>query len=109
MPTAYIHPTTIEGESLGFGAISVILDDITYKQGWQFRVVEWAVEFGIQVNDGEGGWGRLWMITPGMDRSDIIRTVFLAIQVYEEHERREAFRYRDEVIFDPHEMLTEEY
>lgn len=108
MPTAFIAPTRIAGEPLGFGAIQVTLDRITYKPGWTFRVVDWAVESGIQVNDGHGGWGRIWMITPGMTRSDIVRTVFLAIQVYEEHERREAFRVDDEVIYDPHEELVKE-
>lgn len=51
--------------------------------------------------------GRKWRLSPHMTRGEIVQTLFLAISVAEEHERRENFQYRGERIFGPHHDLDE--
>lgn len=45
---------------------------------------------------------RKWLLSPHMTLSEIVQTAFLAVKTAEEHELREAFRYRGEAIFGPH-------
>lgn len=50
-----------------------------------------------------GYWNcRKWLLSPHMTKSEIIQTIFLAIQVAEEHESRESFKYKGESILSPH-------
>lgn len=46
--------------------------------------------------------GRKWLISEHMTDSEIVQTAFLAIQVAEEHEMRETFKFEGQAIFGPH-------
>lgn len=45
-------------------------------------------------------------ISAYMDETQILRRVFHAIRIAEDHEAREFFRYHDKQIFDPHKPNT---
>ena len=45
---------------------------------------------------------RKWMLSPHMTRSEIVQTAWLAVQTALMHEAREAFKWRDELVFGPH-------
>ena len=87
-----------------------ILNEISYLD-WEFRVDEMGNGYFIQVlfnapdiHTGtiEQQRGRKWYVSPYSSDSEIVQTVFLAIMVAEEHERRENFRFNNEMIFGPH-------
>lgn len=46
--------------------------------------------------------GRKWFLSFHMCKNEIVNTAFKAILAAEEHEVRERFRYRDQVIYGPH-------
>ena len=46
--------------------------------------------------------GRPWPISEHMVESEVVQTVFSAIEWWEEHERRESFRYLGQKVFSPH-------
>lgn len=46
--------------------------------------------------------GRKWYLSPHMTDSEIVCTAFKAALTAEEHECREAFRFADRRIFNPH-------
>lgn len=46
-------------------------------------------------------YGRKWYMSQHMTDSEIIQTIFLAVTVWEEHERRERFRLDGKAIFGP--------
>lgn len=46
--------------------------------------------------------GRKWFVSPHMTRSEIARTLFMAVMAAVEHEVRELFTYRGEAVFGPH-------
>lgn len=46
--------------------------------------------------------GRKFYIPNTMSKSDFVRTCFVAVMAWEEHEAREAFSYKGAAIFDPH-------
>ena len=46
--------------------------------------------------------GRKWRLSEHMTKSEIVQTALMAVLAAEEHETREAFRYRGERIFSPH-------
>lgn len=46
--------------------------------------------------------GRKWWLSAHMTRSEVVATALKAVLTAEEHEAREAFRYRGEAIFGPH-------
>lgn len=91
--------------------VSEILGRIRYKD-WSFQaaVVNDLVAFRVQFLAPDALSGRLevqdgrwWPIIPGQVTEDhIVKTAFLAIQTAEEHEMREAFRYRGRSVFGPH-------
>ena len=65
------------------------------------------LQVGAWVRDTEIGnfsqqRGRKWDLSLHMCPNEVVQTVFLAIQVFEEHERRERFTYRGRAIFSPH-------
>jgi len=102
-------PHRLTGDGIGYGAIQVALDRVSYKEGWKFRVVEYDLVFGIQVKDPASPvWGRMWVIMPHHTRDDVVRTAFLAIAAVEEHERREAFKVDGETLWDPHAPVLKE-
>lgn len=46
--------------------------------------------------------GRRWPLSEHMVESEVVQTVFSAIEWWEEHERRENFRYLGQKVFSPH-------
>lgn len=49
------------------------------------------------------GWsGRKWRLSPHMTKGEIIQTAFMACMAWEEHECREAFKYKGQAVFSPH-------
>lgn len=90
--------------------LTQLLANVTYKD-WGFRVGQDAVAlYYLQVEfetRPEGGgivvWtGRKWRISAHMTDSEIVQTALLAVLTAEEHEAREAFRYKGRAIFGPH-------
>jgi hypothetical protein len=45
---------------------------------------------------------RKWYLSPHMTKSEFIQTVFKCVLTSQEHEAREAFKYRGKAIFGPH-------
>jgi hypothetical protein len=96
--------------------LTIILADIKYKD-WGFKltrispssgyVQEHAVLQLIWVVDGETQKSRKWLISYHFSESEFIQTVFLAIQVAEEHETREAFKYKGVAVLGPHLDLNQ--
>lgn len=81
-----------------------LLDLITYKPNWSFKVMGEPTFYMQVVFDAEQGpqSGRKWQLSPYMTDSELIQTAFKAILTAEEHETREFFRYRGRAIFGPH-------
>ena len=46
--------------------------------------------------------GREWFIRRGTSRGDILRTIFLSVMSWEEHETRELLTYKGQSFFSPH-------
>ena len=46
--------------------------------------------------------GRKWYLSPYMTHSELIQTALAAVLAIEEHEAREAFRYKGQAVFGPH-------
>lgn len=83
--------------------IADILSNVKYKN-WTLRYVmrlpmsiQWLFSVG-----GETQRGREWFISNRMTKSEIVSTAFKAALTAEEHECREAFRYKDKKIYGPH-------
>lgn len=96
---------------MNFSDIEAVVGECRYKDldfNLMFSSTLGAVlEIGANVVDNETErevymTGRKWVITPDMPKSDIVRTVFLAVMTWEEHEIRENFRYKGRDIFSPH-------
>ncbi len=47
--------------------------------------------------------GRRWHLDRSATRADVVRTAFKAALTWQEHETREAFRYRGVPVFGPHQ------
>lgn len=47
-------------------------------------------------------YGRKWIISPHMTKSEVVQTALKAILTAEEHEAREQFRYQGKPVFSPH-------
>ena len=47
-------------------------------------------------------FGRKWLLSPHMTRSEVVSTAFKAIMTAIEHETREQFLYQGRAIYDPH-------
>lgn len=59
----------------------------------------------LQVTGVTGGrrWaGRKWRLSEHMTKGEIIQTAFMACMAWEEHECREAFKYKGCAVFGPH-------
>jgi hypothetical protein len=46
--------------------------------------------------------GRKWRLSEHMTKSEVIQTALMAVLAWEEHEAREAFRYKGRAVFSPH-------
>lgn len=81
------------------------VSQIEYK-GWDFFV---GVDQGtpvLQIQfDGEHGdrqFCRKWLLYDSMNRSEAVRTAWLAVLAAEEHEAREVFTYMGKRVMSPH-------
>lgn len=89
-----------------------VMNMITYKHGWKPNVimkrggvvlVYW--EFSatdVKTGKQETWKSRKWYISPHMTNSEIVQTFFLAAKIAEIHEMHESFRYKGEILFNPH-------
>jgi hypothetical protein len=51
--------------------------------------------------------GRKYVLSSHMTTSEVVQTAFMAVKQFQEHELRESFRYRGELVFNPHLDLDE--
>ena len=94
--------------------IKEIIDQITYKKGWEILLSSEGSGIGrpvIQiVFDGEDEKTgivekqkcRKWFLSQHMTTTEIVYTVLKAIQAAEDHETREFFKYKNVRIANPH-------
>ncbi len=59
------------------------------------------VEF-IVLDSGETWRGRKWLLSQHMTEGEVVQTALMACLAAEEHEAREAFRYKGKALFGPH-------
>lgn len=94
---------------LTFTQMQTILNDISYK-GWRFRAIRAIgctyLQVYFEAPDTETGEiltqrGRKWLLSFHMTPSELVTTALKAVLTAEEHETREAFRWRDRAIFSP--------
>jgi hypothetical protein len=89
-----------------------IIDRISYKEGWELkyswnkedRYIQWIFD---DPHAGHQWSCRKWRISPHMTVSELIQTAFLAVMSAEEHEAREAFKYKGVAVLGPHWDLNE--
>ncbi len=88
-----------------------VVADVRYREGWTLAVREDGDRCYLQVQfvaecavSGRIGTqhGRKWFLSPHMTVSEIVGTAFKACLTAEEHECREAFRFRGQRVFTPH-------
>lgn len=100
----------MEANTLTQENIESVVRDIVYKD-WAVRIKPLGDGYFIQIifiaNDCKTGLpeqqkGRKWYVSPYSTKSEVVQTVFAAIGMVEEHERRENFFYKGEAIFGPH-------
>jgi hypothetical protein len=93
--------------------IQEVLDNIKYKEGWKLYYHFDAFGIGnylqwILPETDENGFhwkGRKWYISLHMTPSELVQTAFMAALAAEEHECREAFKYRGLQVLSPHHDL----
>lgn len=80
-----------------------VLGDIKYKD-WKLLIIGEHSNYLQWTFETEEGtqFCRKWLIPDGMSKSEIVSTAFKAALAAEEHEAREAFRYKGKKIFGPH-------
>lgn len=87
-----------------------IVSNIEYKD-WRLRVGQNEEHFFLQVlfdaPDNHTGIieeqrCRKWQLSVYMTKSEVVRTAYKAVLAAEEHEVGEHFKYKDELIFNPH-------
>lgn len=90
--------------------VDALLDRIAFRD-WRFRLTEKDDILFLQVaftapdvRTGEPSEqrGRKWYLSTHMTDSEIVQTVYAAISMAEEHERREDFWLDGKRIFGPH-------
>lgn len=90
--------------------IQAILDDIDvldFRLVWNYPYLQvGAYIFNQDMCDIEFMKGRKWYISAHSTESEIVQTVLKAVLTYQEHETREAFRYRDVKVFSPHREMA---
>jgi hypothetical protein len=101
-----------------------LLKDVTFMEGWRIRVFAEDHKFFCQwtfyARDSKTGatekqHGRKWVLSPWATDSEVVGTAFYAALTAMEHEVREAFKFKDQPVFNPHynvhtlaRMLAEE-
>lgn len=97
-------------ETLGRGwdwlrELASAVRQVTYKN-WRFFVGADAGAAILQVQfDDEHGdrqFCRKWLLYDTMNRSEAVRTAWLAVLAAEEHEAREEFMYMGKRVMSPH-------
>ena len=58
----------------------------------------------VQIRNGEWS-GRKWALSTHMTPGEVVQTVFAAVMAWQEHETREAFKFKGKAIFGPHISL----
>jgi hypothetical protein len=92
--------------------IESILKDVSYRD-WEFRVVEKGDGFLLQVrfmapdSDHPGSEPTLqscrkWYVSSHAVKAEIVRTAWKAVEAAVLHEAQEGFRYKGQVIYNPH-------
>lgn len=96
--------------------IQTILDRISYKPDWKFRLEERDGGFLFQIRfvgkDTETGKDELqscrkWYISSHSTTTEVVRTAYKAVLAAEEHEASELFRLDGEAVYSPHADLAE--
>jgi len=64
------------------------------------RVSAWRED--AQTGEASPQNGRKWRLSEYAVENEVVQTVFAAISAWEEHERREKFRYLGQKVFSPH-------
>lgn len=87
--------------------IQEIVDLVDYKEGFDFIVTDTYIQLREFTTCNYSGKpyeskGRKWKWSPHMTKSEVVTTCLKACLQYEEHEAREAFKYKNLSIFDPH-------
>lgn len=93
--------------------LRAIVDDCAYDRGTAVGIDSGADMQGLWVEivherkdqlTGLYGWGRggKRRIHHTANRSQVVRTIFGALTSLEEHEAREAFRYKGAQVYGPH-------
>lgn len=82
------------------------IDDVKFRD-WTFLVFEDCLQVEFMAPDPETGKpalqrSRKWMLSRHMTRGEVVQTAFKAVLTALEHEAREDFTYKGEVIFGPH-------
>jgi hypothetical protein len=101
------------GEHPEFARIARLLHDVEYRRNTGWRVApdgSWlqVVRFtdATKAGDTASLFGRKWRLSPHMTAGEVVQTALLAVLAFEEHEAREAFRWRGRAIFGPHIVLS---
>lgn len=94
--------------------MSEVLDRIEFRD-WDLELVrvynDEAVYTYLQVRfdapcnvtgESRRQHGRKWLLSPHMTRSELVTTALKAVLTAVEHEAREEFLYKGEMIFAPH-------
>lgn len=87
--------------------IAKVVADIRYP-GHEFQLLERGTDLALRVGNGTM-WGRKWLLSQFMTRSEIVQTAFLALKTWTEHEMREQFLYKGRAVFGPHISVDEFY
>lgn len=99
--------------------VRAVLKNVSYKPGWTLdhfteheRVwFRWKWETRcVKTHELMPINSRKWALSEYMCESEIVQTALLAAITAEEHEAREAFRYKGKRVFNPHisvEALSE--
>lgn len=99
-----------QDEQFPFGWLQPLreaVSEVEYKN-WRFNVqVDDAVPY-LQITfrdafaDPPTQYCRKWLLYRTMNRSEVIRTAWMAVMAAEEHEARERFTFRGRRIMNPH-------
>ncbi len=94
--------------------LSNIFSNLSYKPNWRFiqgyigGAGSWYMQVEFTV-PGEYGFtpdtvwrGRKWLLSQHMTEGEVVQTALMACLAAEEHEAREAFRYKGKALFGPH-------
>lgn len=99
------------GDRLTRSDVAAVLGELEFRDT-RFEVEEVADGFLLRLHAvgacAESGEtrsldGRRWHLDRSATRADVVRTAFKAALTWQEHETREAFRYRGVPVFGPHQ------